>query len=133
MQFVLTGFTHDMGFRVFAFERISDDRVRTKCTVRTDLVLARKYGIQIQELPLLCRNLLDRNGLGDDFHSLTFTEDDIRTCANERAAARQAAASKRKSPYRPSTGTPGTTLPNEAVAPLVGTPSGRLTSIGIVP
>ncbi len=61
MQFVLTGFTHDKGFRVFTFDRIGEDRVRTKCTVRADLSLIRNYGIHIQELPLLCRGLLDRS------------------------------------------------------------------------
>ena len=96
MQFVLTGFTHDMGFRVFAFERIEEDRTRTKCTVRADLVLVRRYGIQIQELPLLCRNLLDRGEAGGESLSLTFTEPEMCACATERAAVRAAAANKRK-------------------------------------
>ena len=42
MQFILTGFTQDMGFRVFAFERLADDRTRTKCSVRADLALIRR-------------------------------------------------------------------------------------------
>jgi hypothetical protein len=102
MQFVLTAFTHDMGSRVFAFERIGEDRVRTKCTVRADLALVRRYGIQIQELPLLCRSLLDRRDEGHGMPSLTFTEEEMRACANERTAARELAASKRRSPPRPS-------------------------------
>ena len=102
MQFVLTGFTHDMGFRVFAFERIGEDRVRTKCTVRADLGLIRTYGIQIQDLPLLCRSVLDKRDEGEELRALTFTEDERRVCANERAAAREAAASKRRPPHRPS-------------------------------
>jgi hypothetical protein len=102
MQFVLTGFTQDMGFRVFAFERVGDDRVRTKCTVRTDLALARRYGIQIQELPLLCRGLLDRGEEGAGIPFLTFTEEDLRACAQERAAAREAAAARKKAPHKPS-------------------------------
>src|SRR5882724_11093923 len=102
MTFVLTGFTHDLGFRVFAFERIGDDRIRTKCTVRADLALLRRYGIQIQELPLLCKGLLDRRDEGSDTSSFTFTEDEMRTWSNERAAAREGAAKKRKPPHRPS-------------------------------
>ncbi|HWZ32016.1 MAG TPA: hypothetical protein VNX18_11810 [Bryobacteraceae bacterium] len=101
MQFVLTGFTHDMGFRVFAFERLAEDRTRTKCTVRADLALVRTYGIHIQELPLLCRALLDRREDGDKIPSLTFTEEEMRTCASERAAAREAAIKKRKPPQKP--------------------------------
>jgi hypothetical protein len=102
MQCVLTGFTHNMGFRVFAFERIGEDRVRTKCTVRADLALARRYGIQVQELPLLCRSLLDRREESDEIRSLTFSEEEMRARASERAAARERAANRRKPPHRPS-------------------------------
>ena len=101
MQFILTGFTHEMGFRVFAFERVGADRVRTECTVRADLALVRGYGIHIQELPLLCRSLLDRREEGVEMTPLTFTEDEMRACSNERAAVRAAAAAKRKPPHRP--------------------------------
>ena len=73
MQFILTGFTHDLGYRVFAFDRLAEDRTRTKCTVRADLALIRRYGIQIQDLPLLCRGLLDRSDERPEMPSLTFT------------------------------------------------------------
>jgi hypothetical protein len=110
--FVLNGFTSELGFRVFAFERIEDDRTRTSCTVRADLALIRRYGIQIQELPLLCRALLDRveeRGAG----SLTFTEDDMRTCADEKAAgARELAAKKKRQPQKPSSETPSPVWPD---------------------
>ena len=94
VQFVLTGFTQDMGFRVFSFDCVGDDRVRTRCTVRADLALIRRYGIQIQELPLLCRTLLDRSGKAGE--SVTFTEEEMRVCANDRAVARGLAASRSK-------------------------------------
>lgn len=119
MQFILTGFTQDMGFRVFAFERMGEDRIRTKCTVRADLALIRRYGIQIQELPLLCRSLLDRRDEGVETHSLTFTEEEMRTCANERAAARAEAANKRRPPRRPSS-------ENSGAAGRVPNPTARL-------
>src|SRR6202167_1878636 len=81
MQFTLIGFTQDMGFRVFAFERTGEDRTRTKCTVKADLALIRRYGIQIQELPLLCRSLLERRDEASDAQAFTFTEEEMRTCA----------------------------------------------------
>ena len=102
MQFSLTGFTHDRGIRVFAFERIGEDQQRTKCTVRADLALARGYGIYMQELPLLCRRLLSRDGEGADIRSLTCTEEEMRVWANERAVAREAAVKNRRPPKRPS-------------------------------
>lgn len=105
MEFLLTGFTHEKDFRVFSFECIGTDRVWTKCTVRADLSVTRKYGIALQELPLLCRGLLDRREMaeahpGGDNVSITFTEDEIRTLSDERAAAR-AAIPRRKPPTRP--------------------------------
>jgi len=100
MQFMLTGFTQDMTFRVFAFERMGSDRMRTKMLVRADLALVRRYGIQMQELPLLCRNLLERNENDAETHTLTFGEDDMSLHAKDRASAKEAAASKRKPPRR---------------------------------
>lgn len=101
MRFILTGFTQDLGFRVFAFERIEENRTRTACTVRADLAMSRRYGIQMQELPLLCRSLLERRDQMDGVHALTFTEDEMRRCTMERTAARETAAlakKKRKPP-----------------------------------
>lgn len=97
MEFLLTGFTHEKDCRIYAFECIGADRVWSKCTVRADLGLARKYGIALQELPLLCRGLLDHRG--DDVSELIFTEDAIRNLASDRAAAK-AAIPKRKAPVR---------------------------------
>jgi hypothetical protein len=108
MQFVLTGFTQDMAFRVFAFERMGLDRVRTKFVVKADLALVRRYGIQVQELPLLCRNLLERRDDGEAGQTLIFTEDDMCLHAKDRVAARDAAALKRKPPRRPASVNVGT-------------------------
>ena len=101
MQFMLTGFTQDLAFRVFAFERMGLDRVRTKVVVKADLALTRRYGIPMQELPFLCRNLLERSDNGGETHTLTFTEDDMGLHAKDRAAAREAAAQRKKPPRRP--------------------------------
>jgi len=101
MQYILTGFTQDMGFRVFAFERIGEDRLRTKFTVRADLALIRRYGIRIQDLPLMCRGLLDRCNEAEEKRTLVFTEDEKGVYERNSLAAREAAASKRKPPRRP--------------------------------
>jgi len=108
MQFVLTGFTQDMGFRVFAFDGIGADRIRTKFTVKAELALIRNYGIRIQELPLLCRGLLDRRDEAAEVQPLTFGEDEMRVCANERTLARDLAVKKRKAPPKPSGESSGT-------------------------
>jgi hypothetical protein len=98
MSFVLTGFTPDLGFRVFAFERVISGQPRTQHTVRADLALIRKFDIRVQDLPLLCRSLLDRREDSENGCDLTLTEEDMRTHAQVCAAAKTAAALKKKSP-----------------------------------
>lgn len=99
MQFLLTGFTHDRGFRIFTFEGISPDRIRAPFTVRADLDLSRRYGIRLQDLPLICRSLLEGMGDGEQQHAFTFTEDAMRLRANNLAAI-QALATVNKKPPR---------------------------------
>jgi hypothetical protein len=103
MRFILTGFTQDMGFRVFAFERVGADRVRTEFTVRADLALIRRHDIRMQELPLLCRGLLERHDGDNEPRTLTYTEEEMLIYSKDCAATRLAAALKRKSPRKPAT------------------------------
>ena len=111
MQFILTGFTQEREFRVFAFEGIAADRARTPFTVRADLSLSRTYGIRLQELPLMCRAILERREEGTEEgetqNALTFTEDAMRIHASNCVAARALAALKKKAPRRPANETNG--------------------------
>ena len=95
MQFILKGFSQVKGFRVFAFERIAADWTRTAFTVRTNVALTRLYGIRLQELPLLCRSVLERSD-DEENRALTFTEEDMRLHADG-VRAREEAARQRKS------------------------------------
>ena len=108
-QFVSTGFTQEAGCRVFTYEVLSQDRVRTRFTVRADLALSRQFGIQLQELPLLCMGILEHwvienkalvteEGMGK--RALTFTGEAMRRYSDEFAAARTATALKRDAPRR---------------------------------
>lgn len=98
MQISLTGFSQDMGFRVFAFECVGEDKVRASFQVRADLLLARKYGIPMQELPLLCRRILERRQVGDQQRMYTFTEADM--CVQADLRAEKIASQKRKPPRK---------------------------------
>jgi hypothetical protein len=100
MQFVLIGFTQDRGYRVFAFDGISADRVRIAFTVRADLDLSRRYGIRQQELPLICREVLEHQGDGDRQHAVTFTEDAMKIHATTKAEQKASASANRKPPRR---------------------------------
>ena len=103
MHFTFMGFSQDTGFRVFAFEGTAPDRTRTECNVRADLALIRIYGIRVQELPLLCRGLLERLGEGGQSCTVTFTEEEMRLHAHGCAEARDAALQRRKTVRRPPT------------------------------
>ena len=95
MQFILTGFTQETGFRVFAFEGIGAQRIRTEFTVKTDLELIRKYGIRVQELPLLCRRLLEREDTAEQKRTWIFSEQEMRVYANTCIAEHDAEKSKK--------------------------------------
>jgi hypothetical protein len=103
MQFVLTGFTQELGFRVFAFARVGAGAIRVPFTVRADMTLVRRYAIPMQELPLLCRGLLDRRDEADDTRELIFTEEEMLAYSRDCAATRLAAAAKRRPPRKPAT------------------------------
>jgi hypothetical protein len=95
MTFILTGFKQDAGFRVFAFEGIASDKSRVNFTVRADLALSRRFGIRMQELPLLCRGLLDQIGEAAKDHAITFSEERMKQHADRCAALLEAAQAKR--------------------------------------
>ena len=106
MQYSLTGFTLETGSRVFAFQSVEPQKVRTLHTVRIDLTLARTYGLLVQELPLLCLELLNRQDEPAQ-RAITFTEDDMRANADVRAADKEEAlrkkAMRKTPPRRPAT------------------------------
>lgn len=95
MQFTLMGFSQVTGFRVFAFQGIAKDYTRTSFTVRANLALIRQHGIQMQELPLMCRGLLERHDGAEQKRTFTFTEEDMRLHAANCAAERDAAKKRR--------------------------------------
>ena len=100
MHFILKGFSQVSEFRVFAFEGITADWTRSPFTVRTNLALTRQYRIRLQELPLLCRTVLERRHEGEDQHAFTFTEKDMRLYADG-VTAREEAARRKKPRRRP--------------------------------
>jgi len=99
-QFILTGFDQTGGIRIYAFECIGDGR-RIDYTVEVNLALIPGYGIRIQELPLLCRELLEQRMEPEDISALSFTEQDMRSHAARRTAAREQAEQKKKAVRHP--------------------------------
>lgn len=106
MQYVLTGFSQDLGFRIFAFNGVGPDRKLTAFVVRAELSLAQRYGIRLQELPLLCREVLEQREDDDGQRAYTFTEERMQSHASICAAKREAAQQKRTPFRRPQSGAP---------------------------
>jgi hypothetical protein len=102
-QFVIIGFSDSDGFRIFRFQGVAPDQSKTYWTVTIDLALSRRYGIQMQELPLLCRGVLDRHDKSLETRDLNYSEADMNQRKEAADAARLEAAKSRKTPRRPST------------------------------
>lgn len=92
MTYVLTGFFQDGGFRVFSYDGISSDHRRSPFWVRADLALARQHKLAVQDLPLLCRGVLDNRASEAGEHTLTFSKAEMA----ELAEARERAVSPRR-------------------------------------
>ena len=101
MEFVLTGFHQEDNIRRYRFQGIANDRKRSEFTVGVDLALIRKHRIPMQELPLLCRGLLEIRPPGDPANALTYTEKDMLGYASRRAAEQELAEHKRRGHHRP--------------------------------
>ncbi len=99
-RFILTGFAQEQGFRRFNFECIGADNTRADFSVRADLDLIRSYGIHVQDLPLLCLELLERSAGAEIAHRLTFTEEDMRLHQADRLAAQRATDQKKRHPRK---------------------------------
>jgi len=101
MEFILTGFHQDANMRHYSFQGIGTDRTRTDFSVGADLQLIRKYQIAVQELPLLCRRLLEEHDPEDHKTTVVFTEEDMQLFAKNRSDAKEQAAQRKKMPRRP--------------------------------
>jgi hypothetical protein len=99
-QFILRGFSQTRGIRIYTFEGTGNER-RADYTVEVDLALIPRYGIRIQDLPLLCRELLQQRVKPDEISSVTFTEQHMRSLAERRATEREEAEQRKKPPRRP--------------------------------
>ena len=100
MHYILTGFRQDEGFRIFSFQRIEAGQTSTNFTIRADLALAHKYDIRLQELPLLCRALIEQaqEATGE---LMTYSEEDMRLHQNRCVEDLRLAQQRKKAVRRP--------------------------------
>jgi hypothetical protein len=101
MQFSLTGFSQSANVRLYAFQGVTNEGMHREFTVGVDLNLARRYAISLQELPLMCRKLLEGQPAVGEVESLTFSEQEMLGIAERRAEAQREAEQKSKNHRRP--------------------------------
>jgi hypothetical protein len=105
VRFTLMGFDQKSGVRQYAFQGTAAG-IRTNFTVGVDMALVQTFGIHIQELPLLCRELLEKQVEGVETHALTLTDKEMRAYSDNAAMARDAAVRRKpaRKPVNASTG-----------------------------
>jgi hypothetical protein len=74
MVYIFTGFRQMNAIRQFDFDCVAEDRTRTQVTIGADLALARKHFILMQDLPLLCRRMLETSEDGSRTEPMMLTE-----------------------------------------------------------
>ena len=94
-DFVLTGFHQLHGIRYYVYRGHPHDGSLSEFTVDADVRLLQKHGIALQELPLLCRRLLETQNPDYSLKAVTFTEDLMKEQADQRAALKRAAQEKK--------------------------------------
>ncbi len=101
MTFAFTGFFQDGAYRVFSFEVLPRTPIAGTFWVRADMNLVRKHKIQMQELPLLCRAVLENHEGGE--HTVTYTASEMTLHANARASAEEIRKARKPQPPRRAT------------------------------
>lgn len=100
MYYVLAGFSQNGDVRRYSFQGVADDRTRTQFAVTANVRLARTLNIKVQELPLLCAQLLESTA-PTEAQSLALSEKDMRTHAALAAAAAEKHATRKRAPGAP--------------------------------
>jgi hypothetical protein len=93
MTFVLTEIRTFDNVRRYYFDVVAEDQSRRQVTVGADLDLIRRYRIPLQELPLLCRRLLEGHA---KIETTMFTESDMQNYVSDRTAETNSLLQKRK-------------------------------------
>lgn len=93
MALVLSGFRQFENVRRYFYDTDGPAQKRERFSVDADMDLVRRYRIPLQELPLLCRRLLEGRA---KLETIIFTEKEMMKYADAREAATAAQLLKRR-------------------------------------
>src|SRR5690349_3371923 len=77
MQCIFNGFQQSGTLRSFAFTVVSENVPRIQVAVGVDTAVSRKFGISLQELPLICRETLSSRYVVGANSALTVGEEEL--------------------------------------------------------
>lgn len=101
MEYVLTGVERSGNIRLYGFAEFGSDFRQTEFSIAVDIDVVRKYGIPLQELPLLCRFFLEEQCAAGLDRNLTYDEAEMIKYTTRRADAARGTEQRkthRKSP-----------------------------------
>jgi hypothetical protein len=123
LEFIMTGFKQSQNVRHYSFQIVAGDRTRRDVTVDADLDLMRRHGISIQEMPLLCKHLLEtmeearlaepKVVIPELGERIVFTEQSMLGLAQLRATAKREQELRRRRPVVPSRTSTNPNNPNQ--------------------
>jgi hypothetical protein len=100
-DFTLAGFSQEGSIRHFSFRCVNVDRSHSDFMVDADTDLIRSYGISLQDLPLLCRRLLEETVSLTSGDVVIFSEDLMRQHSDRCEAAARIAEQKKQARNKP--------------------------------
>jgi hypothetical protein len=90
MKYRLIGYRQTGNIRLFDFDKVDPGGEAVKVSVSVDTTMAGRYAVGLQELPLLCRQYLEKSATAGESLALALQETDLAAISAARAATRSA-------------------------------------------
>lgn len=103
LAYVLLGSQTRANVREYTFQGTTSSQRHVTFIVHVDLKAALKHRIPVQEIPLLCRRLLEEKPVADQESEVSFTEERMADYARDQATKRNTTPSNRRAAFRSST------------------------------
>lgn len=102
MDYVLMDFQQRANVRHYSFRGTTEDNQRFDFVVNVDLDIVLKHRIPIQEIPLLCRRLLEQEPVSAQSRKLTFSEEHMQAHVKRCEEEKRQAVMRRKGYFKTS-------------------------------
>lgn len=101
MQYLLMAFRQHDNVREYSFKGTGPDMTPVDFIVDVDLALVRRHRIPMQDMPLLCRRLLEEKSVSEPELRITFPEERMQDLARRAEAEKASQESRRRGFFKP--------------------------------